>query len=780
VDAIFYAGLYNAAWTVILALAAAAGARWWRSLPAVGHALWLLVLLKLVTPSLVQFALPYTDVRARDGRAPIAPIEPRVHAPTARPPVDLGPAVSVRVAASNGRPPEASHQGGVTGRSALSLPPVPRHPARSEITSKKVVPVLALSWLLGAVVCWSVVGLNSARFRRMIRSARPAPAALSARIGQVAERLGLRNIPTACLLPVRMSPMVWVPLAGPPHLVLPEELWGLLDATQQDAILAHELAHLKRRDHWVRRLEALACGLYWWDPVAWWARREVERAEERCCDAWVLWALPSAGGAYAEALVMTAAYLSGLRRPLPLGASGVGRISSLKGRLEMILSDPMTVSIKRTAPRALLVLGAFSLPFLPAPTSGGTPVAAAPVAAVQVPSGDQPAKAVTTPAEPERKPKTATTPGDQKGDFPAPSTPQETVRVMQPLVREVTDYAKYMGHIVAEREVELRARASGTVIKVYCRPGQVVKVDERLFDIDPRPYRAARDQAEAELERVRARRKLAQNEYLNTKSLFDGKRVVSQVEVNLFEVKVREADAAVKVAEAALDASRLNLEFTWVTAPFAGRVSGPVLGQGNVAVADTTRLATIVSMDPACVTFNVDEGTSLRFNRLRSERRENKGEAWVGLPVDVSLADETDFPRHGKVDSIEVGIETATGTARWRALVPNPDGLLLPGMSVTVRLAVGKPHKVTLVPEEAVLTDGDRKSVFVVTGQDIVQRRPVRIGLTYNNGLRSVEDLQVDEWVVISGPIGLKEGTKVQAMRVPQPAEASPSSRGKQ
>ena len=94
--------------------------------------------------------------------------------------------------------------------------------------------------------------------------------------------------------------MVWVPLAGPPHLVLPEELWGRLDAAQQDAVLAHELAHLKRRDHWVRRLEALACGLYWWDPVAWWAHREVERAEERCCDAWVLWALPAAAEAYAE------------------------------------------------------------------------------------------------------------------------------------------------------------------------------------------------------------------------------------------------------------------------------------------------------------------------------------------------------------------------------------------------------------------------------------------------------------------------------------------------
>ena len=332
-DAIFYAGLNNAAWTVILALAAAAGARWWRSVPAVGHALWLMVLLKLVTPSVLQFSLPRTDLRTRDARALVAPLEPGGPAATVRPSVDLGPAVSERVTPRDGRPPEASHPRAVTGSPEASRPLVPVRPATWEFTSKMAVPGLALSWLVGAVAWWSVVGLNSARFRRMIRSARPAPAELRQGIGRVAERLGLRNIPKACLLPVRISPMVWVPLAGPPHLVLPEELWGLLDAAQRDAILAHELAHLKRRDHWVRRLEALACGLYWWDPVAWWARREVERAEERCCDAWVLWALPTAAGAYAEALVMTAAYLSGLRQPLPLGASGVGRISSLKGRL---------------------------------------------------------------------------------------------------------------------------------------------------------------------------------------------------------------------------------------------------------------------------------------------------------------------------------------------------------------------------------------------------------------------------------------------------------------
>src|SRR5262245_24092097 len=171
----------------------------------------------------------------------------------------------------------------------------------------------------------------------------------------------------------------------------------------------------------------------------------------------------------------------------------------------MILSDPTTVSVKRTAPWALLVLGAFSLPFLPVPTWGVAPFPAAPVAAAQVPLGDQPAKATTTSAEPERKQDTAKAPGARKGDPLAPPTPRETVRVMQPVVREVTDSAHFVGHIMAAREVELRARASGTLIEVYCQPGQVVKRGDRLFTIDPRRYRAELDQAEAELERVLAR-----------------------------------------------------------------------------------------------------------------------------------------------------------------------------------------------------------------------------------------------------------------------------------
>ena len=214
---------------------------------------------------------------------------------------------------------------------------------------------------------------------------------------------------------------------------------------------------------------------------------------------------------------------------------------------------------------------------------------------------------------------------------------------------------------------------AGRSSRSTCRPGQVVKRGERLFKIDPRLYKAALDQAEAELERVRARRTLVQNELANTKRLNAKQSMWSaKKRSNISKSELLEADAAVKVAEAARDVSRLNLEFTEVTAPFDGRVSGPVLGQGNVAVADTTRLATIASTDPACVAFNVPEKISLHFNRLRSERRESKGEAWVGLRSPWAWPTRTDYPRRGKIDSIEIGIDTATGAARWRIQFPIP------------------------------------------------------------------------------------------------------------
>ena len=358
-DALLHAALNNAAWAAALALAAAVGARIWRRHPAVVHALWLMVLLKLVTPSLVQFSLRRGDGLSRDHAERDEPRDSSRPVAAVPSPVDIGPAIAEPTTNLPSRP---------DAERTVEIPP--REPIATDAAHWTWRRAILAVWLTGTAAWWLAVGLSSARFRRLIGSARPAPPDLVERLGAVALRLGLRRAPAAWLLPARVPPMLWVPLAGPPRLVLPEELWGRLDAAQRDAVLAHELAHLKRRDHWVRRLEAAVLGLYWWDPVAWWARREVERSEEECCDAWVVWALPKAADAYAEALVATAAYLSGLRRSLPMGASGVGSLVSLKRRLAMIVCDSVTASVVRTTPRALLVLGVLTLLFLPGLAAG--------------------------------------------------------------------------------------------------------------------------------------------------------------------------------------------------------------------------------------------------------------------------------------------------------------------------------------------------------------------------------------------------------------------------
>jgi RND family efflux transporter MFP subunit len=434
----------------------------------------------------------------------------------------------------------------------------------------------------------------------------------------------------------------------------------------------------------------------------------------------------------------------------------------------MILSDPTTVSFKRTAPRALLVAGALSLPFLPAPASGGAPFAAASVAATQAPSGDQPAKTVTTATETDRKPNVATGRGDQKGAPAAPAPPPGAVRVTHPVVRDVSDYELFVGHIVAAREAGLRARVSGTLIQRLCRPGQVVKADERLFVIDPRPYKAALDKADAERDSALARQKRCQIELAATKHHLE-RHAVSQSEVDLFEQKFLEATASVKVAEAARNVAKLNLEFTELRAPFDGTVSGPVLGPGNVVVADTTLLATIVSTDQVFVAFDVDQRTVVHLYRMRRE-------AWDGPTVIVGLPDEEGHAHRGRIDSMEPRIDVNTGTAHWRALIPNPDGLLIPGLFVRVRLVTSAPHKALLVPAQALFADQGRQSVFTVTGQAIVQKRPVKAGRVYD-GLQSVEGLQADEWVVIDHLNRIKEGAKVLSVeRVPPPADSSPRS----
>src|SRR5262249_50397059 len=181
---------------------------------------------------------------------------------------------------------------------APSLPAVSS--AWPEPPSWKVL-LLAL-WAAGSLGWFAVAGLRINHFRRLLRHARPAPEPVHEQARQLALRLGLRRCPGGWFVPAPLSPLLWA-LAGTARLLPPEALWNGLGDEQRATLLVHELAHLRRRDHWVRWLELLALGLYWWHPVVWWARHELREAEEQCCDAWVLWALPDAAESYARALV---------------------------------------------------------------------------------------------------------------------------------------------------------------------------------------------------------------------------------------------------------------------------------------------------------------------------------------------------------------------------------------------------------------------------------------------------------------------------------------------
>ena len=268
--------------------------------------------------------------------------------------------ISAEPEASGGRraTPDVVAQSGVALR-----PPLAKETETLPIPSW--VSAMCGVWLVGALAWYALALFRLRRFRRLLRHAVPAPESLRQRTQRLAETLRLRRCPGVWLIPGRVAPMLWA-AGGRPRILFPADLLHQIGVEQQNALLVHELAHLRRRDHWVRWLEFIAAGLYWWNPVLWFARRELREAEEQCCDAWVTATLPGAGKTYATALLETLDFLSDAPPAMPLLASGVGRVVDLKRRLTMIMrgTTPRTLGWRGAA--AVVALGALLLPMLPA------------------------------------------------------------------------------------------------------------------------------------------------------------------------------------------------------------------------------------------------------------------------------------------------------------------------------------------------------------------------------------------------------------------------------
>ncbi|MGO9115100.1 MAG: M56 family metallopeptidase [Thermoguttaceae bacterium] len=208
---------------------------------------------------------------------------------------------------------------------------------------ESLLPVAAWVWLAGSALWFAMAALRVMRFERCRRQAELAPAALQAEARRMARQLGLACCPAICVVQGCLPPVLWA-MTGKATILFPAPLLEQMPPSQQAMVVAHELAHFARRDHWFRWLELFVLGIYWWFPVAWWARRQLHHAAEQCCDAWVIWLFPSGARSYAQSLLETIDFLSGARVFLPVGASSLGQLHfhSLQRRFRMILSRSMT------------------------------------------------------------------------------------------------------------------------------------------------------------------------------------------------------------------------------------------------------------------------------------------------------------------------------------------------------------------------------------------------------------------------------------------------------
>jgi multidrug efflux system membrane fusion protein len=333
--------------------------------------------------------------------------------------------------------------------------------------------------------------------------------------------------------------------------------------------------------------------------------------------------------------------------------------------------------------------------------------------------------------------------GDQQ-QFPPPDVSVATV-----VQKSVTEWDDYSGHIEAIESAEIRPRVSGHLRRVHYREGGLVEKGALLFTIDDREYAAAAEAARADAARAEARVALAKQELARAEQLIAA-RAVSQGELDARRMEAQQADADLLAAKARQAQAELDLGFTRVTAPFAGRAGGALVKPGNVVNANQTLLTTLVSVDPVYVTFTGDERAYLRYQELaRNGTRESSRDA--ANPVLVGLANEDGFPHEGKMDFVDNALDPQSGTIRARAVLPNPDGVFTPGLFARVRLLGASQADALLIHEQAVLTDQDRRYVYILGEGNIAARRDVTLG-PHVEGLRVVQSgLRPGDKVIVNG-----------------------------
>jgi RND family efflux transporter MFP subunit len=360
---------------------------------------------------------------------------------------------------------------------------------------------------------------------------------------------------------------------------------------------------------------------------------------------------------------------------------------------------------------------------------------------------------------------------------PPPEAPPPATEVSVAVVTEhdVTEWDEYTGRLEAVNTVEIRPQVSGVLQAVAFTEGKEVKQGELLFQIDARPFQAELERAQAQLEQSRTAAELAASDLARVEKLLTS-RAVSQEEYDQRAAASRSALSAVRATEAAVQVARLNLGYTRILSPISGRIGRAEVTPGNLVAGGpgttATRLAVVVSLQPMYAYFEAAEQDYLKYMDLaRSGARPLSRD--VKNPVHMAVGNETEFKHQGYMDFVDNRVQPGTGTLLGRAVFPNPDRHLTPGMFVRIRL-LGRPaYRGLLINDRAISTDQDRRYVLVVADGDKLEYRAVTLGPIVN-GLRVVRDgLKAGERIVINGLQRVRPGMVVKPVVVPMESQAA-------
>lgn len=364
---------------------------------------------------------------------------------------------------------------------------------------------------------------------------------------------------------------------------------------------------------------------------------------------------------------------------------------------------------------------------------------------------------------------------------PAPASPPSPVTVSRPLGIEMVEWDEFIGRLEAPASVEIRARVSGYLEKIHFKEGSDVKAGDLLITIDPRPYKAVVDRAQADFERAQVHVELARMESKRAKALIESKAIAVE-EIEQRHQALAEAEAGLRSARATLETATLDLEFTQLKSPITGRVGQALVTEGNLVSggsnnSNATVLTTIVSVDPIHCYLDVDEQSALKYRELR--RLGKRASALdQEIVAEMGLANEQGFPHKGVIDFVDNRLDPSTGVIRSRALFANPGGAMAPGFFARVRIPGSGKYAALLVRDNAVGSDQGKPFLFIVGADKIVKQVPVEIG-PLHAGLRVVKSgITKDDLVIVDGVALARNGVRVDVKsEIPMSLATTPAAK---